>query len=144
MALLREQDDNNVSIDVGDIVKIDGYIDRLFEIISVEKRHYKDCEQEYVITEYEALGITDRRNYIAAEDDVTLVEKGDKDDGKAENKALDKSERIDELLTHLNDVNGLIAMFGEHEDEDRRDRRYVLMKAEIEAELLELTGGPRE
>lgn len=65
-----------------------------------------------------------------------------------ESKPMDNSEdkrvKIDELLDELQDVDTLIAMFGEHEDEDRRDRRYVLMKAEIEAELLELTGGPRE
>lgn len=139
---MHKEKDN---IDVGDIVKIDGYLDRLFEVISVEKVHYKDRETEYAYTEYETLGITDRRNYLTNDEDISLHKKK----GIATELTLDiskyvkvdKSARIDELLTQLNDVNALIKNFGEHEDDERKDRRYVLMKAEIEAELLELTGG---
>src|SRR5699024_2346481 len=51
--------------------------------------------------------------------------------------------RIDELLDELSDVNGLIELFGEHEDDELEDRKYVLRKTEIEAKLIELTGGDR-
>lgn len=49
-----------------------------------------------------------------------------------------KAEIIDELLTELNDVITLIKMFGEHEDEEKKDRKYVLRKCEIEAKLREM------
>ena len=54
-----------------------------------------------------------------------------------------QDDRIDELLDELSDVNGLIELFGEHEDDDLQDRKYVLRKTEIEAKLIELTGGDR-
>lgn len=57
------------------------------------------------------------------------------------NRELTKQERIDLLLDELNDVDELIRMFGDHEDDDKQDRRYVLRRAEIYAKLQELTGG---
>lgn len=64
------------------------------------------------------------------------------DDGVvAEKKVDNKYEQIDELLEELYDVNVLIKTFGKHEDDERKDRRYELRKAEIEAKLIELMGG---
>lgn len=63
------------------------------------------------------------------------------DDGVVADKKADKYEQIDELLAELYDVNVLIKTFGKHEDDERKDRRYELRKAEIEAKLTELTGG---
>lgn len=63
------------------------------------------------------------------------------DDGVAAEKKANKNEQIDELLAELYDVNVLIEAFGKHEDDERKDRRYEMRKAEIEAKLIELTGG---
>lgn len=63
------------------------------------------------------------------------------DDGAVAEKKANKNEQIDELLAELYDVNALIKAFGKHEDDERKDRRYELRKAEIEAKLIELTGG---
>ena len=49
-----------------------------------------------------------------------------------------KKDRIDDLLIELYDVNQLIKNFGDHEDEDRKDRKYILRKNEIEAKLKEI------
>lgn len=51
----------------------------------------------------------------------------------------DNRVKIDVLLDELNDVETRIRMFGEHEDDERRDRRYSLQRAEIYAKLKEMT-----
>jgi len=56
----------------------------------------------------------------------------------AGDESINKNEKIDELLTELSDVMTLISMFGEHEDDEKRDRKYALRKCEIEAELINL------
>lgn len=56
-----------------------------------------------------------------------------------EHKTKNKREKIDDLLVDLYDVNSLIRNFGEHEDDEKRDRKYVLKKNEIEAKLKEIT-----
>lgn len=128
----------NEQADVGDIVSIAGYGDLTFEVISTSSVSYKDRTSAYDIIEYETLCREDGRNYLAEEDDVTVIEK------RAEVLApieAEVGETIDELLSELSDVMALIEAFGEHEDEERRDRRYVLRKAEIIAKLKDITGG---
>ena len=58
-------------------------------------------------------------------------------------KSKSKKERIDDLLIELYDVNQLIKNFGEHEDDDRKDRKYSLRKNEIEAKLKEIVDEER-
>lgn len=50
-----------------------------------------------------------------------------------------KSDKVDELLAELSDVMTLIEMFGEHEDDEKKDRKYTLRANEIKAKLIELT-----
>src|SRR5699024_11980985 len=56
---------NDDKINVGDIVHIDGYGDKEFEIISIERTYYIDANYEYEATEVESLGLHDKRNYYA-------------------------------------------------------------------------------
>lgn len=133
---------SNEQADVGDIVSIAGYGDLTFEVISTSAVRYKDRTSAYDIIEYETLCREDGRNYHAEDSDVTLVEK--RAEVTASNDvedAVDNSAEIDELLAELSDVSGLINMFGEHEDDARRDRRYALRKAEIVAKIKDITGG---
>ena len=84
--------------------------------------------------------VEDKLNNAVLGELVSVFDVKVDDDVVAEKKA-DKDEQIDELLDELYDVNVLIKSFGKHEDEERKDRRYELRKAEIEAKLTELTGG---
>jgi len=56
-----------------------------------------------------------------------------------EKERKDATTKIDELLTELQDVQTLIDLFGDHEDEDKRDYRYIQRKTEIEAQLRTLS-----
>jgi len=56
-----------------------------------------------------------------------------------EKERKDDAAKIDELLTELQDVQTLIDLFGDHEDEDKRDYRYIQRKTEIEAQLRTLS-----
>ena len=137
---MAESNDGEVAevIGVGDIVTIDGYDGLTFEIISATSVYFKDRESEYTTIDYETLCREHGRNYFAEEGDVTLIEKQTKG-GAAQRE--DNAETVDELLAELSDVSAMIDMFGEHEDDVRRDRRYALRKAEIIAKLKDITGG---
>src|SRR5690625_7674811 len=66
--------DNNDNIYVGDIVYIDGYGKRRFEVISITRTHYIDIETEYEIVEIEALDLRDYRNFYAELEDISVIE----------------------------------------------------------------------
>src|SRR5690625_3952787 len=59
-------------------------------------------------------------------------------ESKNRRKSKSRREQIDDLLIELYDVNQLIKNFGEHEDDDRKDRKYILRKNELEAKLKEI------
>lgn len=122
------------NIDIGDIVKIKGYDDDLFEVVSISSTYYKDYDLEYEITEYETLNLRNKKIYFADDFDVDLIH-------KKKDKTEDSDESIDDLLDEMNDISNLIKMFGEHEDDKKRDRKYSLRKNEIIAKLKDKTKG---
>ena len=130
---------------VGDRVHIEGYGVKEFEITSVHLNYERNSEQEFYDLHYECFSYEDSEYYFADETDISPISEGGgialvpRTKAVAEDEGEDISEQIDELLTELNDVMALIEMFGEHEDEEKRDRRYILRKNEIEAKLIELT-----
>jgi len=136
---------------VGDRVHIEGYGGKEFEITSIHLNYERNSEQEFYDLHYECFSYEDSEYYFADETDISPISEGgggaavavaDKpsshDDKPAEIDSANISEQIDELLAELSDVMTLIEMFGEHEDEGKRDRRYILRKNEIEAKLIEL------
>ena len=101
--------DNNDNINVGDIVHIDGYGKRRFEIISITRTHYIDLETEYEVVEIEALDLRDKRNYYAELEDVTVVEsaKPDKSSKRPKSKPM-----IDDLLDELRSCQTMLQVYG--------------------------------
>jgi len=137
---------------VGDRVHIEGYGVKEFEITSIHLNYERNSEQEFYDLHYECFSYEDSEYYFADETDISPANEGgggaavavaDKPsshaDKPAEIDSANISEQIDELLAELSDVMTLIEMFGEHEDEEKRDRRYILRKNEIEAKLIELS-----
>src|SRR5690625_7337079 len=65
---------NHYNSKIGDIVHIEGYGKRRFEIISITRTYYIDLEMEYEVAEIEALDLRDKRNYYAELEDITVIE----------------------------------------------------------------------
>jgi len=117
---------DNEKAEIGDIVRIDGYGNDLFEIISVHQTYYRDRESEYEVVEYETFNLVDRRNYFAEDLDITIVSR--KED-QAPKTTLEKeraaksgagNKTVDELLDELRDVITLIELFGRSEEYEER------------------------
>src|SRR5690606_27542167 len=140
---------------------------RVFQVESYSlEHHYHPGYSESVIA-YGATDIANEHEYIITfQDEIYVICKADKvDEFLANNPSVGtaavyevpmttpkpkdvddelkrtKSDKIDELLAELSDVMTLIEMFGEHEDDIKKDRKYALMAKEIKAKLIELTEG---
>lgn len=126
----------NAKYSVGDRIYIEGYADKSFEIYAIHIDYYRDSGKEFYEIYYDCYCEQDGEYYFADESDISLIKSRA---GGGFKKEAEDIENIDDLLTELNDVMTLIEMFGEHEDKEKRDRRYILRKNEIEAKLIELT-----
>lgn len=107
---------NNDNINVGDIVHIDGYGKRRFEIISIERTHYIDIETEYEVVEIEALDLRDKRNYYAELEDITVIESAKPD--KSSKRPVPKS-MIDDLLDELRSCRTMLQIYGKDSGKGR-------------------------
>lgn len=108
--------DNNDNIYVGDIVHIDGYGKRRFEIISIERTHYIDIDTEYEVVEIEALDLQDKRNYYAELEDITVIESAKPD--KSSKRPVSKS-MIDDLLDELRSCQTILQVYGKDSGKGR-------------------------
>jgi len=118
---------------IGDIVKIDGYGNSLFEVVSASTTSFVDMEVEYEYTEYEVLGLKDKRNYLVDDTNVTIVKRAGKGE-EGETQAMNY-ERVDELLDTINDYRELWRVLGDNNNEYANKIELTKLK------LKEITGG---
>lgn len=114
MATMNRDDSGDVN--VGDIIHIDGYGKRRFEIISITRTHYIDLEAEYEVVEIEALDLRDKRNYFAELEDIIVIEsvKPDKPSEHPETKLI-----IDDLLDELRSCQTMLQIYGKDSGKGR-------------------------
>lgn len=111
---------NNDNINVGDIVHIDGYGKRRFEIISIERTHYIDIETEYEVVEIGALDLQDKRNYYAELEDITVIESAKPDkSSKHPDHALITADIVDDLLDELRSCRTVLQVYGKDSGKGR-------------------------
>lgn len=111
---------NDDKINVGDIVHIDGYGKRRFEIISIERTHYIDIETEYEIVEIEALDLRDKRNYYAELEDITVIESAKTGKSpKHPDHVLITADTIDGLLDELRSCRTMLQVYGKDSGKGR-------------------------
>jgi len=112
--------DNNDNIYVGDIVYIDGYGKRRFEVISITRTHYIDIETEYEIVEIEALDLRDKRNYYAELEDITVIESAKTGkSSKHPDHDLISADMVDDLLDELRSCQTILQVYGKDSGKGR-------------------------
>ena len=109
--------DNNDNINVGDIVHIDGYGKRRFEVISVTRTQYIDLEMEYEVVEIEALDLRDKRNYFAELEDVTVVESSKPSEHPDHD--LITADIVDDLLDEMRSCRTMLQVYGKDSGKGR-------------------------
>lgn len=119
---------------VDDVVRVRGYGDAEFTILSVNYDYYRDKGVEYGDIFYEAQRI-DKPEIIEliGEEDALLV----RSSGNKPERGRKEERSIDDLLDELSDYLALQERFGEHEDDERRDMRYSLRICELKAQIIE-------
>ena len=150
---------------IGDLVIVNGYNGRIFQVESYtyQKTYFTEYIDEYYT--YDVVDIATEEYTVAFDEDLYVicraknVEQFIRDNpqlgmvtvqaesqptptfpsGESKVKTRSDKRKIDELLDELNDYRALVEMFGEHEDDKKRDRKYVLRMCEIIAQLKELT-----
>lgn len=130
--------------DIDDIVKIDGYGNKLYRIDSVNYEFYRDSESEYDEIFYEATRVTTLEHVLAENEDITLISRSENADkylrmNIAKPKPRAPLPTVDDLLLDLSDALALQERFGDHEDDEKEDRKYALKVCEIKAQLRERT-----
>jgi len=134
---------------IGDIVRVEGYGLRTFEVVAYSYERYIDAENDVDDIWYDVACTQTTDLILAGQEDITvLIRKGASPIGQLtptieEEPPEDDSPTIDDLLEELSDTLALIERFGEHEDDERRDRKYSLRACEIKAKLKELTADER-
>src|SRR5690625_1906289 len=117
--------DNNDNINVGDIVHIDGYGKRRFEIISITRTHYIDLEMEYEVAEIEALDLRDKRNYYAELEDITVIESAKPGkSSKHPDHVLITADIVDDLLDEMRSWRTRLQVYGK----DRGQGREIIKR----------------
>jgi len=125
--------DNNDDINVGDIVHIDGYGKRRFEVISVTRTHYIDLEMEYEVVEIEALDLRDKRNYYAELEDITVIESAKPSKPtKHPDHELIIADIADDLLDELRSCQTMLQVYGK---DSGRGRDIIKRMDEIKRQL---------
>src|SRR5690625_588049 len=109
--------DNNDNINVGDIVLIDGYGKRRFEVISITRTHYIDLEMEYEVVEIEALDLRDKRNYYAELEDITVIESA-KPSKHPDHERI-TADIVDDLLDELRSCQTMLQVYGKDSGKGR-------------------------
>src|SRR5690625_1312431 len=105
--------DNNDNINVGDIVHIDGYGKRRFEIISITRTHYIVLEMEYEVAEIEALDLRDKRNYYAELEDITVIESAKPGkSSKHPDHVLITADIVDDSLDEMRSCRTMLQVYG--------------------------------
>lgn len=151
--------------EIGDIILVAGHSFQEFQVESYT--HSLDFEDDYVEEDitYDAADIESGEYLLAFQEDVTVIVKADKADDYIASKSgmsetnnkrprwteeieftvelkpkevVPKGDKIDGLLDELSDVNAMIELFGDHEDGDKRDRKYALKACEIKAKLRDI------
>ena len=138
----------NPAANIGDIVSVLGYGIRTFEVYAYTYEHYIDAENEYTDLIYEVTCTQTLESIFAGQEDISIVvRKGAQPVGKiiplGQPKEVEKEPSVDDLLDELSDTLAMIERFGEHEDDEKRDRKYALKACEIKAKLRELTTNER-
>jgi len=108
---------NNDNINVGDIVHIDGYGKRRFEVISITRTHYIDLEMEYEVVEIEALDLRDKRNYFAELEDITVIESVKP--SKHPDHNLITADIVDDLLDEMRSCRTVLQVYGKDSGKGR-------------------------
>lgn len=150
---------------IGDLVIVNGYDGRIFQVESYtyQKTYFTEYIDEYYT--YDVVDIATEEYTVAFDEDLYVicraenVEQFIRDNpqlgmvtvyletpptptfplGESKTKTQSDKRKIDELLDELNDYRTLVELFGEHEDDKKRDRKYVLRMSEIIAQLKELS-----
>lgn len=128
--------------DIGDIVKVVEYGERLFRIDAIHYEYYRDTEEEHDGIFYEATGVLSPESLIADDDDITIVSRSEYADRYLRMNIAKPQPRaplptVDDLLDDLRSAMLIVDIFGDHEDEAKKDRKYALRVCEIKAQLRE-------
>lgn len=109
------------SFNIGDLVRVAGYDDDVFQIEGYVYSEYYFIDEEWTELVYELARITDGQWVDAEEEDMSLVAPADQAEDylrKMERKSRQKrveGSKIDDLLTKLNDYKVLYEHFGDDE-----------------------------
>lgn len=125
---------------INDIITVDGYGIRTFRVNSFSFEHYVDAEFEFSEIWYDIVCIDTGEELLASNEEVTVVLRAEESIGYKPPEIKEKEPAgpgIDELLDELRDALELVEIFGEHEDEEKEDRKYALKVAEVKAKLKE-------
>src|SRR5690625_3290228 len=126
---------NNDNINVGDIVHIDGYGKRRFEVISITHTHYIDLETEFEVVEIEALDLRDKRNYFAELEDITVIESANPGkSSKHPDHDLITANIVDDLLDELRSCRTILQVYGK---DSGKGRDIIKRMDEIKRQLSE-------
>lgn len=131
---------------IGDIVKVAGYGDNLYRIDSVNYELYRDAEVEHDGIFYETTHVSTLNTLLADDEDITVVSRSEHSKKYLRKHIAKPKPRaplptVDDLLDDLRSALLVVDIFGDHEDDAKRDRKYALRVCEIKAKLRERTEG---
>jgi len=128
---------------IGDLVSVREHGMRIFEVIGFSHEYQIDAENVFEEIYYDLMCVSTAGFVMADQSSVNVVESA----GGKPVEYLPKMERseprieaepiIDDLLDELRDALELREMFGDHEDDEKEDRKIALKVCEVKAKLKE-------
>src|SRR5690625_126580 len=125
---------------VGDLVSVRGHGMRVFKVTAFSHEFHVDAENVSEEIYYDLMCVTTFEYTLADQFDILIIEQAN---GKPIEympevmRVEEDSTSVDALLDELRDAMNLIEIFGEHEDDEKKDRKYALKVDEIKAKLKE-------
>ena len=130
---------------IGDLVSVKEQGMRIFEVIGFSHEYQIDAENVFEEIYYDLVCVTTAEFMLADQFSVNVVESA----GGKPVDYLPKIERseprveeeptVDDLLDELRDALELRELFGDHEDDEKKDRKIALKVCEVKAKLKEAT-----
>ena len=125
---------------IGDLVSARGHGMRIFEVVAFSHEFHVDVENTSEEIYYDLRCVTTSEYNLADQSDILIIEQAN---GKPIEympevmRVEEDSTSVNALLDELRDAMNLIEIFGEHEDDEKKDRKYALKVDEIKAKLKE-------
>lgn len=109
---------------IDDIIYVKGYGFRMFRVYAITYEYHRDAENELEEIYYDIVCMKTYECLVADQEDNSIVTE-------------EEETSIDDLLADLSDALAMQELFGEHEDHEKKDRKYSLRVCELKAKLRE-------